>query len=120
MSFFGRETVEADLELHRDQAGLVVTGTLYKQGGGTVPLDNVSLVLPGQASALGGGGFPVTTGTLTIWRTGEAMDPRPDDTVGVALRTGTVRVQLKSVAKALNDDEADGFARYDCVAVKGF
>lgn len=116
--FFGRDTLLADLELHKYQAGLLTTATLNKQGGGTVSLANVCLWPGDSVSALGHGGFPASSGQLTVWRTGEADSPRPDDTVTVQARSGPITVLVVSVAKTLNDDEADGYAKYDCRVTK--
>ncbi len=109
MAFRGRDTVRADLRLHKQMAGGVTAATLLKQSGGTVALNNVCLWPDSQGSALGQGGFPARTAKLTFWRLGESDFPRADDRITV----GSVTYQVASLdSKAHNADEADGYATY--------
>jgi hypothetical protein len=115
MAFFGRDTVLADLRMHRQQAGLVTTGTLNRRGTTSVAYENVCLWPGDESTALGVGGNPSVSGQLTAWRVGEADEPRADDTWTV----GGVTVTVLSVGKRHNHDEASGFAIYDCRWVRG-
>lgn len=116
-AFLARDTVEADLALHRDGAGGVTSATLTKQdGSGTVTLNNVCLWPDGQNSALGGGGLPGRHCDFTFWRLGEADFPKPDDTVTVNLiGGGTATWQVGAlVGKRFSFDEGNGgYGVYD-------
>lgn len=115
MPFFGRETVVADLRLHKDQAGLVTTGTLKNRVSGTIPTTGVSYAAvclwPVQKqSALGVGGLPPATSQLTAWRVGETTAPQADGTWTV----GGVSYLIVGVSPRHNHDEASNYAIYDC------
>lgn len=110
MAFFGRETVLADLRLHKDQAGLVTTGTLNRRGTSSVSYANVCLWPGDENSAIGSDGNASIGGMLTMWRVGESDKPRADDTVTVSSQT----VLLLSVTARHNHNESSGYAIYDC------
>lgn len=111
MVFFGRETVQADLDLHKDMAGGVTTGTLAPLGRSAVPYANVCLWPGSERTAIDEGGMPVETCQLTAWRMGEAdPSPRPDD----AWSVNGVSYLIVSVGKRHFADEASGYCIYDC------
>lgn len=110
MAFFGRATVLADLRLHKDQAGLVTTGTLNRRGSSSVSYSNVCVWPGDENSALGRDGNASVNGMLTAWRLGESDGPRADDTWAV----GGVTYTVLSVTKRHNHDESSGYAIYDC------
>jgi len=111
MAFFGRETVEADLDLHRDMAGGVTAGTLRRNSGfSDVPYANVCLWPPQEVTGVGGGGNANQTATVTAWRVGEADKPRADDRWAI----GSDTWNIQSVTGRFTADESAGFAVYDC------
>ena len=110
MAFFGRETVEADLDLHRDMAGGVTAGTLNVLGSTAVPYANVCLWPPRQTTALGQDGSPNTAAKLTAWRVGEADAPQVDDSWVV----GGATYLVVGVTSRFTADEAAGYCVYDC------
>ena len=114
MAFFGRETVLADLRLHKEQAGAVTAGTLTLLGGAAVTYADVCLWPSTHQTGLGGPQVPLKTAQLTAWRHGEASAPRPDDSWTV----GGVAYQIQSVTKRLHADESAGFCIYDCDVVR--
>lgn len=116
MAFFGQETVLADLDLHKDMAGLVTTGTLSRYIDGTYdPANDVAYanvcLWPGTThSSLGIGGGAYDESAFCAWRTGESEKPRGQDKWTVA----GVEYLIETVASRLNDDESEGYAIYDC------
>jgi hypothetical protein len=119
MAFFGRDTVLADLRMHRQQAGLVVAGTLKNRVSGTIPSTGVSyeavcLWPVAKRSALGSGGLPTASAQLTAWRVGETTAPQVDGTWTV----GGVSYLTLAVTPRHNHDESSNFAIYDCDVAK--
>lgn len=114
MAFFGRETVLADLRLHKAQAGLVTAGTLRVRGASDtftdVAYENVCLWPPREMTGLGGGGAATQGATVTAWRTGEASAPSVDDKWVI----GGVSFLIVSRTARHSHDEASGYAIYDC------
>lgn len=110
MPFFGRQTVLADLRLHKSQAGLVTTATLGRLGTTSVGYSNACLWPTDERTALGEGGMPIESGMVTVWRTGEADAPRADDTWTI----GGVSYLVTSVTKRHYHHESSGYAIYDC------
>jgi len=112
--FFGRNTVLADLRLHKAQAGLVRAGTLNLLGGGTVAYANVCVWPHTEVSGLGQESAAHQEATVTAWRVGEAQPPRVDDTWAVG---GKVYGILQATARH-SDDESSGYAIYDCICTR--
>lgn len=112
--FFGRQTVAADLRLHKKQAGLVTTGTLNLQGGGTVSYSNVCLWPTTEITGLGQEMAAHQETMVTAWRQGESQPPRVDDTWTIGGKNyGIVVVNIRH-----NHDESSGYAIYDCTCTR--
>lgn len=114
MPFFGRQTVLADLRLHKQQAGLVTSGTLNMQGGASVSYSNVCVWPIQEVSGLGQEMAAHQQTTLRAWRTGETQGPRADDTWTVAGKIYNVM----SVVPSHNHDESSNYAIYDCLVTR--
>lgn len=112
--FFGRETVLADLRLHKAQAGLVSSAVLGLFGGGTVSYENVCIWPVTEVSGLGQETAAHQQTIITAWRIGEAQPPRADDTW---TKDGKV-YGIIEVAKRHNHDESSGYAIYDCTCTR--
>ncbi len=118
--FFGKVSVLADLRLHKQQAGLVTTGTLARLKNGTYdPVNEVAYanvcLWPGSTySTLGSGGPAYDQSQFCAWRTGEAEKPRGQDKWIV----GGIEYVIQSVTTRLNADENEGYAVYDCTVAR--
>lgn len=112
--FFGRRTVEADLRLHKMQAGLVTTGTLNLMNGGTVAYANVCKWPVLEVSGLGQETAAHQETMITAWRLGESQAPRADDIWAVGGKLyGIVTANTRH-----NHDESSGYAIYDCTCTR--
>lgn len=112
--FFGRKTVQADLRLHKMQAGLVTTGTLNILGDGTVAYTNVCVWPVTEVSGLGQETAAYQQTLVTAWRLGESRAPRVDDTWTV----GGKVYNIVSINPRHNHDESSGYAIYDCTCTR--
>lgn len=112
--FFGKQTVKADLRLHKKQAGLVTTGTLNILGSASVSYANVCVWPVTEVSGLGQEQAAHQQTMITAWRLGESRAPRVDDTWTV----GGKVYGIVSINPRHNNDESSGYAIYDCTCTR--
>lgn len=116
MAFFGRNTVLADLRLHKHQAGLVTSGTLTTFGTGSTSVSyaNVCVWPVHEISGMGMEQAAHQQTTITAWRIGETTAPRADDIWTV---NSNVYAVIDVTARH-NHDEASNYAIYDCTCTR--
>ena len=110
MPQYGREAVLRAIK-YKARTGKLTTGTLSPADGSADVAYAYVYPWPGtEATALGGEGSAGVTGTITVYRAGEAGKPRSDDTLTV----GSFSWLVTSVETRLNADEAVHYAVHDC------
>ena len=109
MPQYGAEAVLRAIR-YKFRTGKLTSGTLAPaDGSASVAYSYVYPWPDTEATALGGEGSADVTGTITVYRTGEAGEPRADDTLTV----GAFDWLVASVETRLNADEASGYAVHD-------
>lgn len=109
MKFFGKQTVLADLRLHKLNAGLVRSGSLRSLSGTVTTWANIGNWPITESTGMGDGAAQQNV-TITLWRVGEAVAPRADYTITCEGKT----LNIVSVTPRLNEDESANYAIYEC------
>ncbi len=110
MPQYGLEAVLRAIR-YKQRTGKLTTGTLSPADGSADIAYAYVYPWPGtEATGLSAEGSAITTGTITVYRSGESGKPRADDTLTV----GSFSWLITSVETRLNANESSGYAVHDC------